>query len=136
VSNQNGDIQTFLSRWTDAERQGDKVALSLLLTDDFLGVGPMGFVLQKQAWLDRYGEGGLQYDKFELDEVQVHQHGDSTTVTARINQQGTIQGHPTPAAARATLLVVDQPNGKQLAGISLTFIAGTPGAPPLPGPPQ
>lgn len=130
----NPDIQTFLSQWTSAERSGDKAALSPLLTDDFHGVGPLGFVLPKQAWLDRFA-GGLRYDRFDLDETQVQDYGDAAVVTARLDQPGSVNGHPTPSAARATLLVVDRPQGKQLAGISLTFIAGTEGAPPMPGKP-
>ncbi len=51
----------------------------------------------------------------------------------RLDQPGTFQGHPTPEAARATLLVSDRPQGKQLAAISLTFMAGTKGAPTMPG---
>ena len=127
------DTQTFLSQWSAAERNGDTTALASLLTDDFLGVGPLGFVLAKEAWLERYATGGLKYDSFELEDVQVREHGSAAVVTARLNQHGTVQGHPTPAAAQATLMVVDEPQGKQLAGISLSFVAGTPGAPPVPG---
>jgi ketosteroid isomerase-like protein len=126
------DIQTFLSQWTSAELSGDRDALARLLTDDFHGVGPLGFVLPKQAWLDRFGPGGLSYDRFELEETQVQEYGDSGVVTTRLNQPGTVNGHQTPASARATLVLVDQPQGRKLAAISLTFIAGTPGAPPLP----
>ena len=130
---QDSAIKTFLSQWTQAELNGDAGALSNLLTEDFLGVGPMGFVLPKQAWLDRYGKGGMKYEAFEVEEPQTHIYGDSAVVTARLNQLGTVNGQPTPSAAQATLMIVDRPQGKQLAGISLTFVAGTPGAPPLPG---
>jgi ketosteroid isomerase-like protein len=129
------DIQAFLSQWSQAERTGNREALATMLTDDFLGVGPLGFVLPKQAWLDRYDEQRLKYERFDLEETQVHEYGDAAIVTTRLNQAGTAMGHPTPTAARATLMVVDRDDGKQLAGISLTFIAGTPGAPPMPGRP-
>jgi ketosteroid isomerase-like protein len=133
VTNQESDISRFLSEWTVAERDGDATALARLLADDFVGVGPLGFMLPKQAWIERHGSGGLKYDSFDLDETQIRQYGDAALVTARLNQPGTYQGNPIPAAARATLMLVSQPSGRQLAGISLTFIAGTPGAPPVPG---
>ena len=133
MAKQNENIRTFIQQWTAAESAGDRAALAPLLTDDFVGVGPMGFALNKEAWLGRYEPGGLKYDDFALEEVQIHEHGDSAVVVARLDQPGTFQGHPTPEAARATLLVADRPKGKQLAAISLTFMAGTKGAPTMPG---
>ena len=44
-------MDAFLSDWSDAERNGDGAALDTLLTDDFLGVGPLGFVLPKEIWV-------------------------------------------------------------------------------------
>jgi hypothetical protein len=50
-------IDSFLDEWTSAERAGDTSALAALLTDDFTGVGPLGFVLPKAAWLARHQQG-------------------------------------------------------------------------------
>ena len=44
-------------RWTEAEVDGDATTLDGLATDDFTLVGPAGFVLGKQQWLDRYRDG-------------------------------------------------------------------------------
>jgi hypothetical protein len=38
-------------QWADAESRGDAEALEALLADDFLLVGPLGFVLDKQEYL-------------------------------------------------------------------------------------
>ncbi len=69
-----------------------------LLTDDFLGVGPLGFALPKAVWLGRF-EQGLTYETFELDEVQTRIHGDAAVVTLRQDQQGSHGGQPIPEAA-------------------------------------
>jgi ketosteroid isomerase-like protein len=130
-----GSIEEFLTDWAGAEQQGDTGRLESLLTDDFLGVGPVGFVLSKAAWLARFA-GGLSYENFGLEEIQSRWHGDTAIVTARQVGRGTFQGRPLPyEAVRATLVVVgaEQP---LLAGMHMSFIAGTPGAPPVPGGPS
>jgi ketosteroid isomerase-like protein len=129
------DIDTLLQRWAEAERSGDPTVLGPLLTDDFLGVGPLGFVLPKQAWLARRDQ-GLTYDSFELDEVRARHHGDAAVVTLLQRARGNHQGQPIPEAARATLALVHDHGGWQIAGIHLSFVAGTPGSPPLPTTPS
>jgi hypothetical protein len=54
-------------------------------------------------------------------------------VTARWNAHGTAQGHPIPQATRITLITVKDDGDRRLAGIHVSFIAGTAGAP---GPPS
>lgn len=126
-------VDTFLTQWSHAERNGDGSALDALLTDDFLGVGPLGFVLPKSVWVHRFDEHGLAYETFDLDEVQTRVHGDAAVVTARQTARGTAAGQHVPEVVRATLTLVDVGGRWRLAGIHMSFIAGTPGAPPLPG---
>ena len=127
------DLTPFLADWTTAERHQDIAALEDKLTDDFLGVGPLGFILPRQAWLARHRQGDLTYDSFGLAEVQARVHGEAAVVTARNNTQGSYQGHPIPEATRVTLVLVGEAGGWQLAAAHISFIAGTRGAPPLPG---
>ena len=126
------DIDDFLDRWTTAERDADIATLDTLLTDDFLGVGPLGFTLPKPAWLGRHQSGDLTYESFDIDEKQTRVHGEAALITARHTAKGAYRGQPTPEAVRATLALVNESGGWQLAGIHFSFIAGTPGAPPLP----
>jgi ketosteroid isomerase-like protein len=126
------DIDEFLDQWTTAERDADTATLDTLISDDFLGVGPLGFTLPKPAWVGRHQGGDLTYESFALDELQTRVHGDAALVTARHTAKGAHRGQPTPEAMRATLALVSESGTWQLAGIHLSFIAGTPGAPPLP----
>src|SRR5438067_13131280 len=62
------DMETFdevLRRWSDAEARADTAALDTLLDPDFRGDGPLGFVLDKEQWLDRYRHGELITGAFE-----------------------------------------------------------------------
>ena len=129
------DVRTVLSRWAEAEQAGDPATIGPLLTDDFVGIGPLGFALPKPAWVGRHASGDLHYDRFTVDDVEVRDHGDTALVTATHNAQGNFSGTPLPEALRASLALVrsGEGDGWQLAGLHLSFIAGTPGAPPIPG---
>lgn len=125
-------IDAFLGQWSTAEQAGDTERLDALLTGDFAGVGPLGFILPRQAWLARHHSGGLRYDSFTLAEIQARVHGQAAVVTARNNTRGSYQGHPIPEATRATLVLVRDGGTWRLAAAHLSFIAGTSGAPPIP----
>jgi ketosteroid isomerase-like protein len=132
MSTSNEDVAAFLSEWTVAEQHGDTAVLDRSLVDDFVGVGPLGFLLSKQDWLARFA-GGLQYDEFSLDDTHVRSYGDTALVIGQQNQRGSHQGNPIPEAARTTLVLVNRSVGWRLASIHMSFVAGTPGAPPGPG---
>ena len=126
-------IEEFLTTWAAAEQAGDTTALETQLADDFTAVGPLGFILTKQAWLARHRHGDLTYQAFSLSEVTARTAGGTAIVTARNNTRGDYQGHPIPQAVRATLILGSDTGSWKLAAIHLSFIAGTPGAPPIPG---
>ena len=127
------EVEGFLGEWARAERQGDAGRLEGQLDDDFVGVGPLGFVLSKQDWLARFGH-GLTYDDFSIQDTQVRLDGDTAIVVGTQNQSGSMQGNPLPfSSVRSTLVLRRRPGGWRLASVHMSFIAGTPGAPPVPG---
>jgi ketosteroid isomerase-like protein len=128
------DLDTFLTTWSNAERERDATTTDQLLTDDFMGIGPVGYQLPKSAWLERQTSGDLHYDALHLDEITSRRYGDCAVTTARWNARGTAQGHPIPEATRITLVTVRGHGEWRLAGIHFSFIAGTPGAPGGRGP--
>jgi ketosteroid isomerase-like protein len=125
-------IEEFVATWLEAERTGDTGTTATLLTDDFIGIGPLGFQLLRAAWLGRFANGDLKYDELSLDEVSVREYPQSALVTARWNVRGTARGHSMPTT-RATLALVQIEEKWKLAGIQYSFIAGASGSPGLPG---
>ena len=122
------DLQDVLTSWAGAEEHGDVATLDALLTDDFVGIGPVGFTLPKPAWLARF-ESGLHYDSVDLDEVTTRRYGDAAFVVGHQHATGSFQGQPTPTDLRVGLTLVRDGGEWRIAAIQNSFIAGTPGTP-------
>lgn len=135
MSSQNDEITAFLTQWIAAERDADKESVDRYLTDDFTGVGPLGFVLTRPEWLARHETGDLVYETLGLEDVQIRTYGTTAVVVARQTGIGAYRGFPVPETTRVTVVVVQGPDGWQVANVHYSFVAGTPGAPPIPGPP-
>lgn len=127
------DLDEFLDAWLAAERLCDADTTEGLLTDDFVGIGPVDFQLPKSAWLQRLESGDLRYDRLDLSEVTTRTYGSCAVTTARCNATGAAQGHPLPEATRITLVTIQDSGEWRLANVQHSFIAGTPGAPGAPG---
>ena len=96
-------------RWVEAEQNADLATLDAITTDDFILVGPLGFVLDKQQWLGRYRTGGLVTTSLIWDEITVRDYCDTASPSAatprrpltRTNQSTGDSGSPTSLSAAA-----------------------------------
>jgi ketosteroid isomerase-like protein len=118
-------LEGLIREWADAEEREDVAFLRETLTDDFVGIGPLGFMLTKDQWLGRY-EGGLSYDSFALEEVAVRFYGGAAVATCRQSQAGEFRGNDASGEFRATLIFAEQEGRWLLAGLHLSPIAGAP----------
>ncbi|WP_042378047.1 nuclear transport factor 2 family protein [Streptacidiphilus melanogenes] len=122
-------VAGWLTTWAAAEREGDSAALGGLLHEEFRGVGPFGFVLDREQWLRRFAD-GLHYSAFTFaPDEEVREVAGTALIIGTQEQAGTYQGRPTDGAFRATLLLTGGP-GRRLVGIHLSL--RTPPAPPTP----
>jgi hypothetical protein len=65
------ELQELNRRWTEAEIGADVAALDALAADDFVLVGPVGFVVDKQHWLDRYRSHELVTEELAFRATQI-----------------------------------------------------------------
>jgi ketosteroid isomerase-like protein len=116
--------------WAAAELRGDTAFLEHALADDFVGVGPRGFMLTKDQWLARHESGNLKYKSFELDKAGVRIYGDAAVAVCREIAEGVYEDengrYDLQDQFRATLVFVKQQERWLLAGLHLSPIAGRP----------
>ncbi len=121
------EIRDLGQRWAEAEVRGDIAALDALATDDFRLVGPAGFILDKQQWLDRYRSGTLVTRSLRWEDVEVRVYGDAAVAVGRHIQQAQHQGNPVDGEFRATHIAVHDADRWRLAGVHIGPL-GTPPA--------
>lgn len=109
-------ILELVRQWADAEQRSDVDFLAQNLTDDFVGVGPRGFLLTKEQWLARYQSGDLRNESFALDELAVRAYGDAAVAIGRQTQRTQFQGRDVGGRFRATLMLVRQGGRWLIAG--------------------
>jgi hypothetical protein len=126
------DLDRTLTR---AEIDGDTATLDALATDDFTLVGPVGFVLDKNQWLERYRGGGLRTTALTFEDAVTRVYSDAAIRVGRHVQEAQFQGRPVNGEFRATHIAVRQGDRWRLAGIHLSAIGGPPpSAPPREAP--
>src|SRR3989442_8369666 len=110
-----------------AELRADVPFLERVLTTDFVGIGPRGFVLNKEAWLGRHRSGDLKYESLERDEVALRTYTDAAILTSRETGKTRYRGQEVPVGAlRATYTFVRRGGNWRLAGVQFSPILGAP----------
>jgi ketosteroid isomerase-like protein len=90
-------------------------------------VGPLGFVLGRDQWLGRFGN-GLENRSFVVEDAQVRDYGTAAIVVGVLNQETSFRGGDNSGRFRLTLVAV-QPADRWLlanAHIGMLQPAGPP----------
>jgi len=80
------EVLGLVGRWTAAEEAMDTRVLDGLLAEQFVGVGPVGVVLGRQQWLERFGD-GLEIRALAVADPTVHEHDTAAVVVGVLDQQ-------------------------------------------------
>ncbi len=65
------NLEQLVEDWATAELHGDTAFLEHVLTNEFVGVGPRGFMLTKSEWIQRHQSGDLKYQFFKWDDLKM-----------------------------------------------------------------
>jgi hypothetical protein len=120
------EVAHLADAWVAAELRGDTAFLESVLTDDFIGIGPLGFMLTKHEWLARHRSGDLRYKAIDLDEVKVRLYGEAAVVAGRQLQRGAYRVSSIDAQLRTTLVLVHQRGQSRVASLHLSAIGQPP----------
>ena len=136
MSSTTEEISRLGARWVDAELAGDVEVLDALVADDFRLVGPFGFVLDKEQWLERYRSGDFKTTVMTWHDVDVREHDGSVIAIGTQSQEAAYRGAPSNGEFRITHVFVRAGDDWIIAGMHLSPTAVVPPAPLSPGAPS
>ncbi|MEV5981892.1 nuclear transport factor 2 family protein [Streptomyces sp. NPDC052114] len=113
-------VLNLVEEWRAAELAGDWAALGDLLTDDFIGVGPKGYLRTRDQWTARHRSGAVRTTAFAIGEAQVRHYGDTAVVLVAQTQRSTNNGDDASGAFRFTLVAVRAEDRWRLAGLHVS----------------
>lgn len=132
--------------WAKAELDADTEALGRLLDPDFVCVGPVGFVIDKEQYLAGRRSGDLKQQAFTWKPASLRVYGDAAIAVGTEDQTGTFRGRDASARLRVTQVWIRKGQGWVIASLHLSPITPAPawilGAlqagpePPMPGSPS
>jgi uncharacterized protein (TIGR02246 family) len=123
-------VLDLVQRWADVELRGDADGYGDLLAPDFLGIGPVGFVLTADQWANRH-RGDLHNDEFQVQDLHARIYGgDAAIVEAVLRQRTTAMGRDTSGSFRLVVVAVKQEGHWLLANIQLSGPLVPLGTPP------
>jgi ketosteroid isomerase-like protein len=114
------ELEDFGKRWVAAELAPDVTVLDALTHKDFILVGPLGFVIDKAQWLDRYSSEDLVTSSLNWRDTRARVFADCAVVVGVHDQQASYRGRPNNGQFRATHILVREDGAWQLVGMHLS----------------
>lgn len=112
--------------WAAAERRGGADELGSLLAEDFVCVGPLGFVLDKAQYLQSRRSGHLKHEAFVWEDAWVREFGETAIVVGTQTQRSTYQGRDASGRFRVTQVIVRRGDHWSIVHLHLSPIAAPP----------
>src|SRR4029453_3096855 len=98
MNDDKAELEELGKRWAEAELARDLTVLDDLAHEDFILVGPLGFVIDKTQWLDRYRSGDLVTSSLQWRDTKARIFGDCAVVVGVNDQGAAYRGGPNSGA--------------------------------------
>ncbi len=122
-------VKQMVDQWVAALLDGDVQRLRRMTTDNFVTIGPLGFVLSKEQWLGSFNSGDLRYKTLKWDEISVSSYEDAAIVVGRDRHTVNFQNQDTTFDLRGQLVLVKQRGDWKFASQQYSAINPPPGQP-------
>ena len=116
----NQQTMPFSQCWAEAERKVDPNTLKYLVNGDFSLIGPFGFVLNREQWLDRYKTGDLKNESFDWKVEGNKDYGCMAVIQGVQTQKTLDRGQDSSGSFRVSLVAMLHGEADHIAHIQLS----------------
>jgi len=109
-------------RWATVVGQADIAGLNELLHTDYVHVHATALVESKAKFIEALQTGARRYDPIKIDDLNVRVFGDSAVASGKFVLRATTRDRVIEGVNSFVLLVVNTPNGLQIATFQATTI--------------
>jgi len=121
VTSQESAIRQLQDEFDRAELDADAAALRRLLSDDFLSIGPKGFVLDKEEWIGRHVH--FTYESLHISERDIRVYDKAAVVRNVQRNRARYRDEQVELVVRVSQIWVDVNGQWCLAGIQFSPMA-------------
>jgi hypothetical protein len=114
-------VRDVQNEFDKAELHADTKKLNQLLTDDFLSIGPRGFVLNKEQWINMHKQ--FRYEQLDTSEMNIRLYGDTAIVTDTQKNKATFNNEPVSLSVRVSQVWIHENSQWKLASIQFSPMA-------------
>lgn len=114
-------IRRIQREFDEAELNADTETLRRLIADDFLSIGPKGFLLDKEAWIERHTH--FEYHALDTSEVDVRLYDQAAIVRNVQHNRATYDGETMELRVRVSQVWVNRHGLWRLAAIQFSPMA-------------
>jgi ketosteroid isomerase-like protein len=118
----NSEALITAERWATVVGQADIAELIKLLHTDYVHVHATALVESKAKFIEALQTGARKYDPIKIEDSNVRVFGDSAVVSGKFVLKATTRDRVIEGVNRFVLLVVNTPNGLQVATFQATAI--------------
>jgi hypothetical protein len=114
-------IRKLQDEFDRAELTADAETLRRLIADDFRSIGPKGFVLDKDEWIDRHRH--FTYHALDTSDVEIRVYDKAAIVRNVQRNDASYRDNRVQLAVRVSQTWVQTADGWRLAGIQFSPLA-------------
>jgi|SRR5215208_6615355 len=111
-------IRALQDEFDKAELHADTATVQRLLADDFLSIGPRGFILDKKEWINRHVH--FKYHKLETGDMDLRLYDKTANVRDMERNKASYKDEPVELAVRVSQVWVKQQEEWRLAAIQFS----------------
>jgi ketosteroid isomerase-like protein len=118
----NSEALSTAERWATVVGQADIAGLNELLHADYVHVHATALVESKAKFIEALQTGARKYDPIKIEDSNVRVFGDSAVISGKFVLKATTRDRVIESVNRFVLLVINTPNGLQVATFQATAI--------------